>query len=516
MKAISSAEGIALARAKCRTYLADFIHAAFTIVDPGTSYQHNWHIDCIAEHLHAVHKGEMRRLIINMPPRSLKSISASVAFPAWLLGKDASNKVIVGSYSQDLSLKHSVDTRFLIESEWYQELFPDTRIAADQNEKRKFQTTERGHRISCSTGSAITGEGADYLIVDDPHNPLEALSDVQRKAALTWFDQTLISRQNDKKTSRIIVVMQRLHTNDLTGHLLEKGGWHHLCLPAISPQNTVISLGKKTWERKEGEYLHPNREGKEELDMVRLEQGEYAFAGQYMQTPAPEGGGEFKQEWLQYYETAPSPKGMNLYIFVDAAYEKKKESDYTAMVVVGLGGDHNYYVLDIVRDRFNPTERINALIKLHKKWNALGGKPPLVGYEKNSASSDVHYLRTAQEAINYRFPITELGTQPHKNDRIRRLVPLFQTKRVYFPSTLYYTDHTKKAIDLMNVLVHGEMLTFPVGIHPDMMDALSRVTDPDMEVHFPRVRPGAEVTIMADRHLIAPAQNHNALDYLNW
>lgn len=505
------------ADAAYREYVALFTRRAFRVVDPGTPFEYNWHLDCIGEHLNAVHCGDIKRLIINMPPRSLKSISVSVAFPAWLLGRDPSAKVIVGSYAQDLALKHSVDTRFLLESPWYRSLFPATTIAGDQNEKRKFQTTERGHRISCSVGSGITGEGGDYLIVDDPHNPMEALSDVQREVALTWFDQTFISRQNDKRNSRIIVVMQRLHTRDLTGHLLEKGGWHHLCLPAVAKERTVITVPTLgySYTREEGEYLHAKREGKAEIEQLRNDLGSYAFAGQYMQSPAPEGGGEFKLSDIQYYENVETFKDMNIYILVDPANEKKESSDYTAMVVIGLGQDQNYYLLDIVHDKLNGTESTNALIRLHKKWNKKGGKPPIVGYEKYGASRDIHYIQKEQNALNYRFPIIELGGQMKKNDRIRRLVPLFQRRQWWFPVSIMYQDHSGKLRDLIKILVESEMLTFPVGDHDDILDSMARICEPDLNASFPRIRQAPLSVIPVTDRFVRSSTNNRNPDWLN-
>lgn len=516
-KLLTLEEATALSHAACRNNLSDFICAAFSIVTPGVQYKPNWHIDCIAEHLHAVHRGEIRRLIINIPPRTLKSTCVSIAYPAWLLGVDPTVRTIVGSYAQSLSERLSTDTRLIMEHPWYQQVFPETKIAEDQNQKRKFQTTKRGHRIATSVGSGITGEGGDYLLMDDPHNPLQTESDIQRQEALDWFGQTFSSRQNDPRTARFILVMQRLHVNDLTGYLLEQGGWHHLCLPAIAPRNILISLKDISWEMSEGEYLHSERLGPEELDRFRIDMGDYGFAGQMMQTPVPDGGGLFKDLWMQYYTKAPDAHMLNIYIFVDAAYEKKKTSDYTAMVVVGLGSDHNYYLLDIVRDRFNPTERIEALIKLHKKWNKLSGKPPIVGYEKNGASSDLHYLNIAQERLGYRFAIIPLGTYAHKNDRIKQLIPLFQTRRFYFPISLPYIDHTKKSVDLIRLLVDKEMLLFPVGLHPDMLDALSRVCDPDIDVFFPAGPKVHDIHIDLDIPYVEREQSHNNIPrWVEW
>ena len=213
---------------------ASFIKQSFYSVNPATKYLHNWHIDLIAEYLNACEQGEIKRLIINIPPRSLKSIAVSVAWPAWLLGHDPSRRIIAASYSQNLSLKHSLDSRLVMNSAWYKKIFPSVKIASDQNEKAKFVTTKRGFRIATSVGGAITGEGGNFLIVDDAHNPINIMSEVQRQSTLDWFDQTFASRLDDKRQGVFVVVMQRLHEGDLCGHLLNKGGWEHLKLPAIA------------------------------------------------------------------------------------------------------------------------------------------------------------------------------------------------------------------------------------------------------------------------------------------
>lgn len=486
-------EGLMLSNALCRQNLRDFTRKTFGIVSPSDEYLHNWHIDCICEYLQAVHAGDIRRLIINMPPRSLKSIITSIAFPAWLLGKNPSEQVIVASYAELLANKLSVDTRLVVQSPWYKQLFPRTVITKDQNEKSKFQTTLRGHRIATTVGSAIMGEGGNFLIVDDPIDPMQALSETKRETANTWFDQKLVSRQNSKKTARIVVVMQRVHTDDLTGHLRERGGWESLVLPAKAFKKTIIDLRTASAsyykEMKEGELLHEGREGEKELAATLRELGDYAFAGQYLQEPVPLGGGEFKSDWVQYYQEVLTGQGMNIYILVDAANEKKKSSDYTAMMVVGFASDNNIYLLDVVRDKLNPTERINAIINLHKKWNARSGKPPKVGYEKYGLMSDTHYLKKAQSALNYRFPVVELGGKLSKGDRIRRLIPDLQQQRIYLPNNLLYTDTSGTQVDLVHQLVHEEMLTFPVSRHDDMLDAFSRIYDKELSALFPRIQP---------------------------
>ena len=295
-----------LLEAVLRQDLASFTAKVFHTVNPTARYLDNWHVHLISEYLTACSRGDIDRLIINLPPRSLKSICVSVAWPAWLMGHQPSKRIMTASYSRELSVRHALDFRLVTTSPWYGRLFPGFAPAADQNEKHKMQTTSRGHRIATSVGGTATGEGADLLIVDDPHNPRQALSAVQREGALDWFDQTYSSRLDDKKKGVMVVVMQRLHERDLTGHLLAKGGWEHLSMPAEAERRTVIDFGAVKLTREPGTLLHNDREGPAEIARAKRELGAYAYAAQYQQRPAPLEGGIVDLAWFKRYGAAPA------------------------------------------------------------------------------------------------------------------------------------------------------------------------------------------------------------------
>ena len=454
-----------------REDLSVFTRKTFEILSPADKYLHNWHIDLIARHLEACVNGDIKRLIINIPPRHLKSISVAVALPAWLLGHNPSEQIICASYSQDLALKHSLDCRAVIQSHWYQRLFPNVQLREDQNTKSKFMTTERGYRFATSVGGTLTGEGGNFLIVDDPISALQAHSELNRETALRWFDQAFMTRLNDKKKGCVIVIMQRLHENDLTGHLLRKGGWEHLCLPLIATQDEHFTIGGQTFERKEGELLHPERMGETEVQSEKVAIGSYAFAGQYQQTPNPEGGGEFRKEWLQYYDKIDHT-AMNKYIFIDPANSKGKKSDYTAIIVLGANSDGNLYIIDMYRDKLNVREREELIFSLHRKY-----EPKCVYIEKYGMQVDFDWIVKAQNDLNYRFKVEELTTPMKKEDRIKRLAHYFNDNKIYLPQQLYRADHEKKLKDLVEDFIHQEYLTFPVGLHDDLLDALSRLCD---------------------------------------
>jgi hypothetical protein len=208
-------------RALVRTNLFAFVAKVFQIVCPGQVFEAAWHIDAICYEFERIWLGQNTRLIINAPPRSLKSIIASVAFPAFLLGHDPSRRIICVSYSADLAKKFSNDFRSVIESDWYRAIFPQTRIGPYKNSETEIEFTARGYRLATSVGGTLTGRGGDLIIIDDPLKPDDAMSETKRTSTNQWFNTTLLSRLDNKKTGAIAVVMQRVHVDDLTGFLME-------------------------------------------------------------------------------------------------------------------------------------------------------------------------------------------------------------------------------------------------------------------------------------------------------
>ncbi len=368
-----------------------FIELCFQTVVPGCEYNDYQYIKVIADRLEAANAGEVRRIILNMPPRSMKSICVSVAWPAWILGNQPTARIIVASYSKLLSEKHSLDTRCIMQSDWYKKLFPEVELSKDQNTKYKFQTVQRGYRIATSVGGTLTGEGGDFIIVDDPLNPAQALSETFRKRATNWFDQTLVTRLNDRKKGVIVLVMHRLHLENLTGHLLSKPKniWHHICLPMISENKEVIySINNHTgviptpppvipvprhWDpenstakdwipassagmtlparvlysREENELLYPLEGGREEVEMIKVELGSYAFAAQYQQNPLPLSSGIIKQEWLKRYKNFPDNLSHVTQSW-DTAVSTNDSSDFS-VCTTWAKIDNKFYLLDVYR-----------------------------------------------------------------------------------------------------------------------------------------------------------------------
>ena len=263
-----------------------FAMRCFYELNPQTELAMNWHLYVIAAKLTAVLRGEIQRLIINLPPRHLKSLMASIAFPAWSLGLHPAAQILCVSYAQDLADKLARDCRSIMMSQWYRRIFP-TRLAPHRQAVQEFLTTRQGYRLATSNGGIITGRGADIILIDDPLKPEEALSDTQRQAANEWFSHTLYSRLNDKRNGAIVIIMQSLimqslHEDDLVGHVLAQEPWEVVRFSAIAEANEVHEiqtvLGPRTFIRRPGEALHPEREPLDTLDRIRHTIGEY---GQY-------------------------------------------------------------------------------------------------------------------------------------------------------------------------------------------------------------------------------------------
>lgn len=218
----------------------------------------------------------------------------------------------------------------------------------------------------------------------------------------------------------------------------------------------------------------------------RRDMGPYTYACQILLNPKADDAQGFKRDWIQHYGTVDASK-LNKYLLVDAASSKKKGSDYTAMWVVGLGMDGNYYALDIVRDRLNLKERGDWVFKLHRKW-----KPLQVRYEKYGAMADIEHMQSRMEQETYRFQITEVGGVTSKVDRIRRLLPIFEQKRFYLPKSLHITTWEKTTVDLVNAFIEEEFAAFPVGLHDDMLDSLARIAEPDLQLVWPKEKQAAK------------------------
>lgn len=338
-----------------RNDLYSFTVKCFQELEKKTKFIPNWHQVLITNKLEACMRGECRRLIINLPPRHFKSLFASIALPAFWLGKDPSAKIVCASHTQSLANKLARGCRQVMGARWYRQAFPMTRMSAKRDAVGEFLTRDGGYRLSLGVEGGLMGRGGDIIIVDDPLDPDMAASDVQRTNVNEWFDRTLYTRLDNQKTGVIIIVMQRLHLDDLVGHVLEKEKWEVLSLPAIAEEeehHEIHSLGEVTTVvRHPGDLLHEEHQDRVILDRLRKNQGEYAFSAQYQQSPVPLDGGMVKSAWWHFYEEAPASFERIIQSW-DTASKNTELSDYSVCTTWGME-DRKLYLLDVFRKKLD-------------------------------------------------------------------------------------------------------------------------------------------------------------------
>jgi predicted phage terminase large subunit-like protein len=444
-----------------RNDLTSFIERSFYELNPQTTFMPSPYIELLVSTLEKCRTGKTRRLIINLPPRTLKSHAASVAFPAWLLGHDPAKQIICVSYGQDLADKHARDCRTLMSSPFYRRLFPGTVLSGDKQSVNEFITEIGGFRMATSAGGVLTGRGADVIIIDDILKPDDALSEVRRKAANEWYFNTLLSRLNSKENGVIIIVMQRLHQGDLVGEVMDRERWDMLSLPAIAEQdeNYPIEgpLGNHLYVRKAGEALHPERDSIEIYRNIREAVGEYNFQSQYQQCPASREGGVIKREWIRYYETTRQKMDYILQSW-DTANKSGECNDYSVCTTWGTL-DGNFYLLDVFRKRLNFPELKRAILDLFKKYNP----EKLLIEDKGSGTSILQELK-----YEYIWCLEAYNPQ-QGSDKLMRLAKQsvkFENGRVYLPKQAPWLDEYIQ-----------EITGFPGTKHDDQVDSTSQALD---------------------------------------
>lgn len=440
---------------------ASFVAAAFPELNPGTAYKHNWHIDLLAAKLADFAIGRIKRMVIMLPPRSLKSHCASICLPAWILGHDPTRRIVCASYSQELAEFLARGCPSLMTSPLYQHLFPDTRLSAARASVAEYMTTRQGMRLATSVGGTLTGKGGDFLIIDDPLKPEDALSDVLRNGANEWYESTAFPRLNDKASGGILIIMQRLHEDDLVGHVLRQHGWEVVRLPAIAEEDETYRfktpLGWQTVTRIAGTALHPERESLETLLQIKATQGELNFAGQYQQAPAPRGGGLLKEAWLGRYPAHELPEPFDHIVQSwDTAAKATQLADYSVCTTWGIKGKR-IYLLDVTRIKVDFPELRKVAIQL-----AHHHKPSVILVEDRSSG-----IQLIQELPNHGIhtvkPWKPVGD---KAIRLAKVTGLFETGRVLLPAEApWLADY-----------IH-ELTTFPRGRYDDQVDATTQALE---------------------------------------
>lgn len=457
--------------------LRDFVEGAWHVVE-AKAFVPNWHIDVLCEQLEAVTRGECHRLLVNVPPGTAKSLIVSVFWPAWEWATDPSKRYLCASYGQDLATRDAVKTRVLVESEWYQALWP-TALRDDQNQKTRYELMDGGWRIATSVGGRGTGEHPDRIIIDDPHNAQQAQSDLERQAAIDWFTQT-VSTRGVTRDAAIVVIMQRLHESDLSGHILAGDGaseWTHVCLPMRYEHASALIATKAQrpmvdQRREPGALLWPALFSEARVRSLEVALGSYAAAGQLQQRPAPAEGGILKLKWLQYYEPESKPSITQVIISADTALKEKQQNDFSVIQAWGVHGPQRF-ALRRVRGRWGLGELIQQIKDMHR-W-ALEQYPEagvLVLIENTAAGPDA--IRALRRQITGVVPWNKKG------DKVQCAMaaqPVLEAGNVIVPGAEAVTGG-RPDTGLTPGWVQ-EMLTewagFPNAAHDDDVDAFTQM-----------------------------------------
>jgi predicted phage terminase large subunit-like protein len=429
-----------------------FFEKAFEIIGGGKPLRDNWHLHAIADRLSAAEARGHSRQIFSLPPRSTKSRLISVAWPAFRLGQDPTTKFMVISYNETLGKELSGATRRLMTSRFYRELFPATRLTTQSS--LFLETDQGGHRRATTIDGAGTGLGADWLIFDDPISGGSAASAAERDRVNRNFDQMFSSRLDDPLAGHMLVASQRLHEDDLTGHLLARGGdWDHTCFPAMATEDIVINLGGGgSHIYRKGEVLHPGRFSLAQLDQQRMLMGDAVFEAQYQQNPVPADGNIIRRDWLRRYARLPSREDAKITISVDTAIKTHAASDYS-VATVWLWTGNKHYLIDAWRDRVSFPVLAGKIADLYNHYQANN----LLIEDQGSGSGLIEVLQQDQ------IPAVGRKSKDSKETRLSNVSTYFTSGFVVFP------DDAPWLIEL-----ERELLGFPNTKHDDQVDSISQ------------------------------------------
>jgi len=438
-----------------RSNLTWFVRNVFATVNPGEIYQHAWYIDALTYHLMQLVGGPKRRLIINMPPRHLKSIITSVAYPAWLLGHHPHLKILCVSYSPELATSFSKLTRQVMEAPWYREVFPNTVLSDSDNSQDLITTTHKGCRRAVFVGGVLTGLGGDVILIDDPQKADDVLYPNKRLQSFTSYTQTIASRLNDPTKGVIVLVQQRLHEEDWSGRLLESGLWTHLNLPAIAEQTEVVAIGQdKAHTRSPGDILHPDLWQKSALDEKRLEIGKGPFEAQYQQQPGPGGDGYVIWEQFRRYDDLPAIEPEDKIIQSwDIGVTLDPSSSYS-VCSTWLYHNHCFYLMDVQK-----IKKLYPDLRLFVPQFANHKKANVVVIETSGVGLVLWQDLFPQEPLRY------LSSNPKAPKEIRLMVmsTFIAAGRVWLPKKASWLDAFRT-----------ELLHFPNGTHDDQVDSMTQ------------------------------------------
>lgn len=445
-----------LFRAVMRNDLASFARRAIDEIMPGLTLEWNWHLDLIADRLTRLADGEISRLLICVSPRSLKSLLCSVVYPAWLMARNDAERLLCISYAQPLAEDFARQCRQLMNSQFYCSTF-ETRLSPDRRAVEQFETTGGGGRISSSVHGTVTGRGGDFIILDDPMKPEDGLSEVGRKSVLDWLRDTLVSRSNSKRDQRLLVIMQRLHEEDVAGYLMGQGGWESLVLPAIAAEAEEhrfrVAGIPVIVRREQGEALHPARESLAILEQQRRDMGNLTFAAQYLQNPLPTEGNLVKRAWFRTYQPTDLLGMERVIQSWDTGSKTAGHHDYSVCTTWGMKAGW-IYLLDVWRDRLEMPELCRKVIELSDRFN-----PEQVLIEDKGSGTALMQALRAQ----YFHKATAYLPKGDKLVRLGGVTPTIEGGHVLLPASAPWLD------DYLH-----ELCGFPGTKHDDQVDSTSQ------------------------------------------
>ena len=446
----------------------EFVLDYFEVLNPHETLIDNWHIkylcDVLQRYTLDVINGVPKKtdLIINVPPRSLKSFILSICLPCWAWTHKPSLKFIGSSYAEELSTDFNTKARRIVQSELYNQMWPEKFVmAGDQNLKKFFENDETGFRRSTSTGGAITGSGGDIIIIDDPQNPKLAESEVERKNVISFFDHTLSTRLNNPATGLFIVIMQRLHENDLTGHLISNKSkqYEHICIPALKTKD--IKPAKLVKHYDEDNLFFPKRFTRKYLDIIKKKLGSYQFAGQMLQTPSPEEGGILKRDLWQKYEELP--KNLDIIIIsIDAAFKDLETSDYVVMEMWAKKGVKKY-LIDLWRGQWDFKKTLAVMVHIYNESVLL--KRYINGWYIEAKANGDAIISVMEDKLSGVVAVNPKGS---KQARAMATQPQQEAGNIYLPDPKKH-GWVDDFID--------ECANFPFGSHDDQVDSYSQAME---------------------------------------
>lgn len=438
----------------CRSDFGAYIEKSFNILNPHKKLIPGRHIDGMAWHLSQCITGKIKRLIITVPPRHLKSHCASIAFPTFVTGHNPGRKIITVSYAEELAHSFSRARRKLTTSPFYNLMFPKAKIDPKKCTESLIEMREGGSCLATTVRGGVTGFGASLVIIDDPIKAADAMSDSERDYVNRWFRDTLYTRLDNKNDDVIIIVMQRVHDDDLVGHVLELDDWTHLCLPAIAEEYSEIQYTEHyTHERLVGDVLHPETETYETLMRIKRIMGSRNFAAQYQQSPLPENGNMVKAEWFKRYADCLALDWFDeVFQSWDTAVETGDENSYSVCLTFGRKGP-DFYLLDVNRGHYPYYTLRRLVLEEAQVW---GSNRVLI----ERAPSGISLLQdlSRERGLNL------VGITPDldKKARFSRITGVIEAGHLILPEEAPWLAEFER-----------EIIRFPSVKHSDQADALA-------------------------------------------